>query len=469
MKRWIAAACVGALALTGCAGAQNKPLNRPVGVLTTLTFTTSDPAYAADEGSDTLVDHVYQRLLTMKSGTTEPKPDAAQECKFIDELTYTCTLKKGLSFSNGQPVTSDAVKFSIERAKSLAKPGTPGRMFDTIDSVEVKSPRRVDFHLTQPDRNLASALASPAGAIVFPVEYPTDGPRGSWQMPIGSGPFILEHHDLDQVRLARNPGYSGPHWTATDKVILYSTGDAGLADRLLSTDRIDVLWGAGGRDGKLVGPTSVVTYPQGEQSRLMWNPTSPQRSDAALRAYVRDATAPLRTHRSNNPLPNQPQPDEFAAQVAPVAPGPRTLTLGFRSRDQRAVALAAKVRDEIQKAPGVRVTLAPDAAEPDLTVTFDRPSTASLLPTLQPWWDFPLPESRDEITRLIADYRRTPDEPSRQRVATELLRLAERDAVLMPLTQTDQIVVVREGFEVDQEWKMYAGPNHQLGAWSLKW
>lgn len=466
----LASAVTAALVATGCAAPERNPdLGRPLAVLTPLTFTTNDPALANDEAADTVAYNVFQRLLTVRPGTSLPRPDAA-ECKYIDEVTYTCMLRKGMKFVNGDKLTTDDVAYSIERARRLARPGMPGRLFDTIGSIEVKTDRRIDFHLTQPDNDFAFALASPAGSIVNRKFYPADAARTGFERPVGSGPFSLSYQDPDQVRLVRNPGYSGTVFPHPGAVTLYSTRDAAVADRLLETDRIDVLWGATGSSGRAPASMTTIPYEGLERSRLLWNPDSPLRADAALRAYVRDATAPLRTQTSNLPAPQEPQAGEFPADAKATPPaGPVALRLGFPGRDKRAVAMAEKVRAELVKAPGVTVTLAPDEHGADVWVTFERSPTAGLLPTLQRWIDFPLPGREKRIAELVGAFRRTQHEDDRRAAAAALLREAAQDATVVPLTQNDQVVPVRTGMKVEKEYKLWAAPNGQLGAWELQW
>ena len=42
-------------------------------------------------------------------------PEAAESCDFTNDTTYECTLKDGLKFSDGSPLTAEDVMFSFER------------------------------------------------------------------------------------------------------------------------------------------------------------------------------------------------------------------------------------------------------------------------------------------------------------------------------------------------------------------
>ena len=63
-----------------------------------------------------------------------------------DGLTYTFTLRPDLKFHNGDPLTSEDVKFSFDRYKGAG--ATTIR--EHVDSVEIVDPRTVRFHLKEP-------------------------------------------------------------------------------------------------------------------------------------------------------------------------------------------------------------------------------------------------------------------------------------------------------------------------------
>ncbi|HVL08378.1 MAG TPA: ABC transporter substrate-binding protein, partial [Burkholderiaceae bacterium] len=69
-----------------------------------------------------------------------------------DGLTYTFTLRKGIKFHNGDPFTSEDVKYSIERIIDPASKSTRRVYFaPVVDSIETPSPTTVVVKLKQPD------------------------------------------------------------------------------------------------------------------------------------------------------------------------------------------------------------------------------------------------------------------------------------------------------------------------------
>src|SRR5215475_14508958 len=63
-----------------------------------------------------------------------------------DGLTYDFTLRKGVRFQNGDPVTAEDVKFSFERYRGASASLLKAK----VASVEILGPQRVRFRLKQP-------------------------------------------------------------------------------------------------------------------------------------------------------------------------------------------------------------------------------------------------------------------------------------------------------------------------------
>jgi peptide/nickel transport system substrate-binding protein len=108
----------------------------PVVVGTTDTPTSFDPAGSYDLPSWTMIYNTYQRLLQIPPGGNEPEPDAAESCEFTDPQTYTCTLKEGLTFSDGSELTAEDVAFSFQRIRDIDDPSGPSSLLGSLDSVE---------------------------------------------------------------------------------------------------------------------------------------------------------------------------------------------------------------------------------------------------------------------------------------------------------------------------------------------
>jgi peptide/nickel transport system substrate-binding protein len=132
--KWLAlaTAAVAAVALSACGAGKTSSSNSsaPAGtgaasngpaagsaitIGTTDQVIALDPAGAYDFGSSFFINNLYQFLMNVPAGQKTPQPDAAQSCSFTKPTQYTCTMKPGLKFSNGDPLTAKDVAFSYTR------------------------------------------------------------------------------------------------------------------------------------------------------------------------------------------------------------------------------------------------------------------------------------------------------------------------------------------------------------------
>jgi peptide/nickel transport system substrate-binding protein len=108
-----------------------------------------------------------------------------------DGRTYEFKLREGLKFHNGDPFTSEDVKFSFNRAKGSKV------LKDKVKEVSTPSPYRVRFHLHEPWPDFMSffgTIVSGAGWVV-PKKYVEQvGPDGFKKHPIGLGPYKFVSH-----------------------------------------------------------------------------------------------------------------------------------------------------------------------------------------------------------------------------------------------------------------------------------
>ncbi|GAA3374635.1 ABC transporter substrate-binding protein [Streptomyces sannanensis] len=181
----------------------------PITVGTTDVVSDLDPAGAYDVGSWALYSNVYQTLMSFKPGAESPSPDAARSCAFLgDELdTYQCKLRDDITFSNGNKITAEAVKYSFDRVLKIKSKVGPAPLLSTLKSVEAEGDT-ITFNLKTRDATFPSKIATGAAAIVDPAKYPADAVRKGNEVD-GSGPYILKSRTKDTVLLEPNPSYKG--------------------------------------------------------------------------------------------------------------------------------------------------------------------------------------------------------------------------------------------------------------------
>jgi peptide/nickel transport system substrate-binding protein len=122
-----------------------------------------------------------------------------------DKKTYTFTLRKGVKFSNGKPLTSADVKFSIDEASAAAKGW--GYINTAIKSVAAPAPGTVVVNLKYPWAPLLADLSLFSNAII-PDNYGGETENQFYQHPVGTGPFKWAYwHKGSALKLVRNPNY----------------------------------------------------------------------------------------------------------------------------------------------------------------------------------------------------------------------------------------------------------------------
>jgi peptide/nickel transport system substrate-binding protein len=224
---------------------------------TTDTVTALDPAGSYDLGSSTLEYNLYQTLVTVPPNSTKIIGDAAKSCDYSNPKTLTCTLNSGEKFSNGDPLTSEDVKYSIERAiqiqdangaaiyllGSITDTAKDGTVTLNKGAIETPDPQTVVFHLDHPDTTFQYVLTYPgAAAIVDHNVFPMDKKLPDDQI-IGSGPYKLDQYKAgDQAVLSLNPNYSGPNPGKTAQVFVKYYSDPTALALAAKNGEVDVAW-----------------------------------------------------------------------------------------------------------------------------------------------------------------------------------------------------------------------------------
>ena len=115
----------------------------------------------------------------------------AKSYKMASPKVWEFKLREGLKFSNGDPVTAEAVKFSFERILNPKLKSKQRRYFKSIAKVEVVDKYTARIHTKKPDPMLPPFLAI-YGFIVPPKYYKKHNKKYLARNPVGSGPYIVK-------------------------------------------------------------------------------------------------------------------------------------------------------------------------------------------------------------------------------------------------------------------------------------
>ena len=148
---------------------------------------------------------VYASITTLDT-TGTVQPGLASSWKYAPNgKSVTFTLRPGLKFSNGAPLTATSVQQNIKRGQTQSN-STESSELSVISKVVVNSPTSFTLDLTQVDYQVPDLLAGKDGMIVNPSAFKTVGSIAT--QPEGAGPFTLTAYVPDShASLVRNPHY----------------------------------------------------------------------------------------------------------------------------------------------------------------------------------------------------------------------------------------------------------------------
>jgi len=242
---------------------------------TTDAITALDPAGAYDVGSWNLQYEMFQQLMMVPANQTDPQPDAAKSCTYTDPKTVKCVLNAGLTFSNGDPLTSSDVKYSFERNIAINDPNGAAILLGAItDSSNADHPKlakgaidtpddtTIVFHLNAPDQTFMKVLATPPASIVDEDVYPATKELPDSQPQIGSGPYTLtQYKDGQQAVFVKNAKYHGSHPGLAPKIFVSFYKDDSSLTSDMQSGAVDVAW-------RSMSPTELQTLAKAGTSVL---------------------------------------------------------------------------------------------------------------------------------------------------------------------------------------------------------
>jgi peptide/nickel transport system substrate-binding protein len=157
-----------------------------------------------------------------------------------DSKALTMKLRPGVTFHDGEKLDAAAVKFNLERHKTMAGSNRRGELA-LLSSVDVVDPMTVKLNLSAPFSPLLAALADRAGMMVSPKAAQAAGANfGS--KPVCSGPFkFAERVAQDRIVLERYDGYWNKAQVHFDKITYTPIVDATVRLANLKSGQFDFI------------------------------------------------------------------------------------------------------------------------------------------------------------------------------------------------------------------------------------
>ncbi|WP_136682811.1 ABC transporter substrate-binding protein [Falsirhodobacter xinxiangensis] len=184
-----------------------------------------------------------------------------------DGLTYTFTLRDDVTFTDGQPLTAEAVvqNFIAQKDAAYARSAANGPAKNLTEARAIDD-HTVELKLSQvyaPFLDFAAGLD-----IISPAAFASDQLQSGGTDIAGTGPFILaEYVKGQQLRYTRNEDYHWPPATAAnqgpaylDEVIYRILPESSVRTGALSSGQVNVIEGVSGNDAAIFRDDDAFTY-----------------------------------------------------------------------------------------------------------------------------------------------------------------------------------------------------------------
>jgi peptide/nickel transport system substrate-binding protein len=236
-----AAVVAAAIAATG-AGAQDEGGEKKVlKIGWAQGLQTLNPFVAQDEENFRVWALNWDLLVNFNPDDLSPAPGIAESWEVSpDKRSVTFKLIEGAEWSDGEPITSRDVKYSLDVL------GGNGLIFSgytsNVTSIETPDEQTVVINTSQPDARIVGGLFIYIVPEHIYGKTPVKELTRAFQpeLPlVGSGPFIVTEFDRGGVlRMERNPRFRGPK-PKYDEVQFIKYGNMDAVDRALRLGEID--------------------------------------------------------------------------------------------------------------------------------------------------------------------------------------------------------------------------------------
>jgi peptide/nickel transport system substrate-binding protein len=201
-----------------------------------------------------------------------------------DGRALTMTLRDGVTFQDGTPMDAEAVRASLERART-AQESVRKTELKPVSAIEVVDPHTIRLVLSQPYSPLVAVLADRAGMIVSPKAVAEKGAQFG-TAPVCAGPFsFVSRVAQGPITLQKFPGYWNAGAISFDREVFTPVPDTTVRLNDLRAGQFDII--------ERLGATDVATVKSDQHLRLVTQPAVAYRTLAINIANGAGAKGPL--------------------------------------------------------------------------------------------------------------------------------------------------------------------------------
>jgi peptide/nickel transport system substrate-binding protein len=255
-------AVVSMLAIAGCVGQTSNGGNSGGGsnsggshtlvIARNMDLIDTDPSTAICDTCQIVFAATYQTLVTLANDNHTLIPEVATSWHAnANHTVWTFALNPKAKFSDGTPVTSADVKFSLLRLKNLA--GSASYLVSFMTGVTTPNPQTAVVTLSRPDWEFPNQMSATYTSILNSKVVQANGGSDAANAPkvdhadhwfqshsAGTGPYMLQSFTSgQQVTLVANPHYWGPKPFFT-RIVMKQTETAASQAQLLQSGEANI-------------------------------------------------------------------------------------------------------------------------------------------------------------------------------------------------------------------------------------
>ncbi len=192
-------------------------------------------------------------MVRLADGTLAPNlvqqvPSVANGDLAEDLTSVTYRLKEGILWSDGEPLTAEDIKFTVDWALDENNSAVLYNAYSTIASADVIDDLTITLNFANPNPTWADTMTGMGSSVIVP-KHVLEGADQSVSdqfrsNPVGTGPYVVEEFSAnDQVTYVMNENFREPTKPYFERVLLKGGGDAQAAARAtIQTGEFDFGW-----------------------------------------------------------------------------------------------------------------------------------------------------------------------------------------------------------------------------------
>lgn len=229
-----------------------------------------DPIAMSSAPAATVSEHMTQPLVYM-SPTGDLLPQLATEWEAApDNLSWTLTLREGVTFHDGTPFNAEAVKLNLDRFLDPDSAAPFAFLLSEVTSIDVVDEYTVRLSLDRPFAPIISHLSHTFIGMLSPAQFDTVAAGEAITEPIGTGPYrFVEWQRGERIVMEANPDFYGDAPAIPNAEFRFITEDSARVVAL-ETGEVDAIMSLPPAEAQRLADSETITIEYPSSVRVLY-------------------------------------------------------------------------------------------------------------------------------------------------------------------------------------------------------